>query len=282
MNNEEQGTFAHVRLDELLVDHEWNHRGFVAPIDVLELARSIDKDGLQTPILVQPWSDPKNPKTKYKVVAGHRRAMAFRVLKRETIPSFVKLYKDQIAAQTASLIENLQRKGLNIKQEAHALKVYTDAYWSEEQIATHLSQSRGWVKIRLLLLNLCDKVQDYAAADLITQEHIRFLQGKAEYAQLAFIKEVKEAKAKGEKLMVEKPVKKTNPHVLKNRGREEIFAKMTEIYAVFGEMDFWSRCMSWCAGQITEYDLMKDVEKWAIENGHSYRVPHEMLLAKLA
>lgn len=281
-SNSEQGTLTDVRMDELLVDHDWNHRGAVAPIDVLDLAHSIERDGLQVPITVQPWSEPNNPKIKYKVVAGHRRSMAFKVLKRETIPAFVKVYQDQIAARTASLIENLQRKQLNIKQEAHALKVYTDAYWSEEQIATHLSQSRGWVKIRLLLLNLCEKVQDYAAADLITQEHIRFLQGKSESAQLDFIREVKEAKARGDKVLIEKPVKKTNPHVAKPQTRVEIFAKMTELYGIFGEMSFWARCMSWCAGEISEYELMKDVERWAVENGHPYRIPHEMLMAKLA
>lgn len=283
MNNPELGTLTDIRLDELMVDHDWNHRGHVAPIDVIDLAKSIERDKLQTPITVQPWSDPKNLKIKYKVVAGHRRATACKlILKWEKIPAFVKVYENQIAARTASLIENLQRKELNIKQEAHALKTYTDAYWSEEEIANHLSQSRGWVKIRLQLLNLCDKVQDYAAAGLITQEHIRHMQGKSEDSQLAFIREVKEAKAKGEKVLIEKPVKKTNPHVLKPRSREEIFEKMTELYGIFGQMDFWSRCMSWCAGQITEYELMKDVQRWAEENGHSYRIPTTMLMAKLA
>jgi ParB/RepB/Spo0J family partition protein len=281
--NSDLGTLTDVRLDELLVDHDWNHRGFVAPMDVIDLAHSIERDKLQTPITVQPWTDPKNPKVKYKVVAGHRRATAcHKILKWTTIPAFVKVYENQIAARTASLIENLQRKELNIKQEAHALKTYTDAYWSEQDIADHLSQSRGWVKVRLQLLNLCEKVQDYAAAGLLTQEHIRLLQGKSETQQLAFVHEVKEAKAKGEKLTIEKPVKKTNPHALKPRGREEIFEKMTELYGIFGQMEFWARCMSWCAGQITEYDLMKDVERWAKEHGHSYRIPTEMLMAKLA
>lgn len=281
MNN--PGTLIEAEKDELFVDHNWNHRGFTAPMDVLELARSIDRDGLQSPIIVQPWSDKDDPKIKYKVVAGHRRATAvFRVLKRTKIEAFVRVYENQMAAKTASLIENLQRKGLNIKQEAHAIKEFADAFWSEQQIAEHLSQSRGWVKIRLQLLTLCDKVQDYAAAELITQEHIRFLQGKSETDQFAFIREVKEAKAKGEKLLVDKPVKKINPHVAKARGREEIFAKIAEMYDIFGELGLEARCMSWCAGQISEYELMRDVERLAKEQGLSYRIPNEMLAAKFA
>jgi ParB/RepB/Spo0J family partition protein len=277
------GNLTQIRLDELFIDHDFNHRGEVVPMDVIDLARSIEKDGLQSPIIVQPWTHPTDPKIKYKVVAGHRRSMAVkRVLKHETIDGFVRVYKDQLEARTASLIENLQRKELNIKQEANAIKIYDDAYWSEQEIAEHLSQSRGWVKIRLQLLTLCDKVQDYAAAGLLTQEHIRYLQGKSETAQLEFIREVKEQKAKGEKLILEKPVKKTNPHVLKPRGREEIFEKITELYGIFGEMGIWSRCMSWCAGQITEYELMKDVERLAKEQGREYRIPAAMLAAKLA
>jgi ParB/RepB/Spo0J family partition protein len=277
------GNLTQIRLDELFIDHDFNHRGEVVPMDVIDLARSIEKDGLQSPIIVQPWTHPTDPKVKYKVVAGHRRSMAVkRVLKHETIDGFVRVYKDQLEARTASLIENLQRKELNIKQEANAIKIYDDAYWSEQEIAEHLSQSRGWVKIRLQLLTLCDKVQDYAAAGLLTQEHIRYLQGKSETAQLEFIREVKEQKAKGEKLILEKPVKKTNPHVLKPRGREEIFEKITELYGIFGEMGIWSRCMSWCAGQITEYELMKDVERLAKEQGREYRIPAAMLAAKLA
>lgn len=283
MTDSTLGTLTTINCDELFIDHDFNHRGVVAPMDVVDLAKSIERDGLLTPITVQPWTDPNNPKIKYKVVAGHRRSMAVkRILKRPTIAAFVKVYENQLMAKTASLIENLQRKELNIKQEAHGIKEFSDAYWSEQEIAEHLSQSRGWVKVRLQLLTLCDKVQDYAAAGLITQEHIRFLQGKSEHAQLEFVREVKEQKAKGEKLVIEKPVKKTNPHIKKPRTREEVFEKMTELYGIFGEMDFWARCMSWCAGEISEYDLMKDVERWAKEHGNNYRIPHEMLLAKIA
>jgi ParB/RepB/Spo0J family partition protein len=283
MSDSTLGTLIDVNCDELLIDHDFNHRGLVVKMDVDDLARSIKRDGLLTPITVQPWTDPRNPKIKYKVVAGHRRSVAVKsVLKLPTISAFVKVYVDQLAARTASLIENLQRKELNIKQEAHGIKPFIEAYWSEQQVADHLSQSRGWVKIRLQLLNLCDKVQDYAAAGLITQEHIRHLQGKSETQQLEFVREVKEQLAKGEKLVIEKPVKAVNPHVKKQRTRPEIFEKMTELYGIFGSMEFWAKCMSWCAGEITEYELMREVERWAKDNGHAYRIPHAMLAAKLA
>ncbi len=282
MSIENLGELKDIPVSELFIDHEWNHRGRVAPIDVIDLAKSIERDGLQSPINVQPYADPSHPGLKYKVVDGHRRAMSFHVLKRKEIPAFVKVYENDLAARSQSLIANIQRKNLNIKQEAQALKPFLDAYWGENELADHFSQSRGWVKIRIMLLNLDERVQDYAAAGLITQEHIKVLQGKSVDAQMAFIREVKEAKAKGEKIILEKTIKKVNPHEKKIRGREEIFTKISEIYGTGVPMGLWSRCLSWAAGQITEYELMKDIEEWAIENGKPYRIPNEMLVAQFA
>jgi ParB/RepB/Spo0J family partition protein len=274
------GELQLIPMKELFIDHDFNHRGRVVPIDVAEFARAIDRDGLKTPIVVQRINDPAHPQFKFRVVSGHRRAMAFTVLKREAIPGFVKFYATELEAKTDSLIENIHRKDLNIKQEAHALVPFIKAYWSENDISEHLNQSRGWVKIRMMLLDLPEKVQDYCAAGLLTQEHIRMLHGKTENQQLEFIREVKEAKARGEKLTIEKPVKKTNPFLLKPRGREEIFEKIMEVSPIIG-FGIWSRALSWAAGQISEYDFMKEIEKWAIDNGHPYRVPNEMLLQKM-
>lgn len=275
------GTPIDVPLSELFIDHNFNVRGQIAPIDVAEFAKALDRDGLQQPITVRKYNNPTQPNLKYQVVAGHRRTMAFNLLKRKTIPAFLRTFEDELKAKTYSFIENLHRKDLNIKQEANGLKPYLEAYWSEGQIAEHLNQSRGWVKVRNMLLTMHDKIQDYAAAGLITQEHIKMMYGQSESKQFEFIKTVKEAKARGEKVVIDKPVKKTNPHTLKPKGREEIFELITRIYEVM-PMGFWSRCMSCCAGQISEYELMKEVELWAIENGHPYRVPLSMVAERLA
>ncbi len=277
----DMGTLVDVPLKELYIDHDFNHRGNIAPIDVADFARALDKEGLQNPITVRPYSNPAFPQYKYTVVSGHRRSMAFKILKRETIPGFVKLYSNEFEARKASLIENIHRKDLNIKQEAHALKIYLDAFWSENDIAEFVGQSRGWVRIRVMLLNLPEKIQDIAAAGLITQEHIKQMQGKSESQMFEFVRMIKEAKERGEKITPDTKPKAINPHALKPKGREEVFAKITELYEIMGGMGFWARCMSWCAGQISEYELMKDVETWAQENGKSYRIPNEMLLAKI-
>src|SRR6185436_20843904 len=98
--NPEQGTLLEVPLEELFIDHAFNHRGdsTMGKFDVADLANNIEQHGLQCPITVQPWNEGKY---RYKVVAGHRRATAFRVLKRPNIPAFVKVYKNQLEAKTA-------------------------------------------------------------------------------------------------------------------------------------------------------------------------------------
>lgn len=276
----ELGEIVDLPIKEIFLDQEFNCRGYVAPIDVVEFAQQLARDKLQNPIQVQYWSDPKHPEYKYRIIAGHRRTLAFRINKKETIPAIVR--KDIITnldAKKANLIENLHRKNLNIKQEAHAIQAFDQAGWPEVMISEQTGQSRGWVKVRLQLLTLPDDIQDVAAAGLLTQEHIKMLYGRPREAQYEFVKEVKEAKARGEKIEIEKPLKKINPHERKFRPQAEIRAKLVEIYAITG-MGLHTRCMAFCAGDISEYDLMKSIEDWAKENGIEYKVPEEMVAAR--
>lgn len=268
-----------VPLSELYVDNEFNSRGQVVPMDVIDLAKSIEHDGLQTPITVQPWTIKTNDKIKYRVVAGHRRTIAFKVLKRESIPAILRLDLDDLAARKFNIIENLHRKNLNIKQEAHALVAFTKAGWSENEIAEQFNQSRGWVKVRLMLLSLPDDIQDVAAAGLITQEHIKMLYGKPKDQMYDFVREVKEAKARGEKIVIEKPVRDVNPHVKRQRNRAEIFEMISQLYDITG-MALHTRALAWAAGEISEYEFMKSVEEYCHENELDYVVPNEMLAAR--
>ncbi len=75
-----------IPLNDILADPSFNCRGIIAPIDVVELAKDIEQHKLQNPIIVQNI-DPKNNIGKdFRIVAGHRRYSAFKVLKKETIP----------------------------------------------------------------------------------------------------------------------------------------------------------------------------------------------------
>lgn len=277
----EMGELKDIPLTELFLDNSFNSRGPIVPIDVAEFARSLEKEKLQNPITVQPWQDPTNPNIKYRIISGHRRTLAFKILKRTSIPAIVRhdLLTD-LDARKANLVENLHRKQLNIKQEAHALKPFFDASWTEMEIASHLEQSRGWVKIRQMLLTLPEDIQDVAAAGLINQEHIRQMYGKPKEQQYEFVREVKEAKARGEKITIEKPEKKINPHDKVVRTRRQMFEMIERLIGIAGA-GLHTRALAWAAGEISEYELMKDFKKYCDMIDVPYEIPNEMVMARL-
>src|SRR5690606_25873258 len=71
-----------ISLTDIYIDNAFNCRGAIAPIDVVDLAKSIKADGLQQPIIVEPF---EHPKYKYRIISGHRRFVAHRVNEAKTI-----------------------------------------------------------------------------------------------------------------------------------------------------------------------------------------------------
>src|SRR5262245_14130389 len=106
-------TAVMVPMDQIFSDDDFNCRGRIAPIDVIDLAKSIEEVGLQQPIVVQPYKHPLNPKILYRIMAGHRRFMAFRVNKSDKIPAFIREGLTDFEARLLNLTENLKRQDLN-------------------------------------------------------------------------------------------------------------------------------------------------------------------------
>ena len=89
---------------------------------VLELADSIGKIGLLSPILVR---IAKNEK--FEVVAGNRRFKACKSLGWKKIPCHIVEFDDKHAFE-ASMIENIQRNTLNIIEEGVAFRKYVNEF----------------------------------------------------------------------------------------------------------------------------------------------------------
>ena len=77
-----------VPVKEIFGDPSFNCRGHISSHDVRELIKSVEVNGLQQPIVIQPYD--LHPPHKYRVVMGHRRLRAFEALKRETIPAIIR------------------------------------------------------------------------------------------------------------------------------------------------------------------------------------------------
>lgn len=265
-----------IPLVDILEDSDFNCRGKIAPIDVVDLAKSIDTNGMQYPILVQPWD--KVPGKKYRILSGHRRFMAHRVLDKPAIKAIVREVADELAARKINLEENLERKNLNILQEARALVPYIKAGFKEGELAAYINQSRGWVQARVALLNLPEDVQMEAAAGFITQDQVKQLATlvKTPDKLYAAVKKIKMHKINGAKGVVRAVPKKTNALKKRLRDREEIFTRMEEFMGITGPA-FFSRCLAWAAGEISDFELYRDFKEYCRDQGIEWEIPQSAI-----
>lgn len=267
-----------IPLDDILCDDNFNCRGAIVPRDVIDLARSIDSVGLQQPITVQPWD--KVLGKKFRILSGHRRFKAFQLLDppKLTIPAIINAKPmDELQARKLNLEENLKRKDLNILQEALAIKPFQDAGWTQEGIARELLQSKGWVQARTALLRLPDDIQQVAAAGLLTQEHIKQLAAmKSKNQQYEAVKKIKDAKISGDKKKIDVVKKKRDPLAKKKREPAEIVEMIETIQKVL-DYGFYTRCLAWSAGEISDFQLLRDLRDEAAKRGIKYEIPAEIL-----
>jgi ParB family chromosome partitioning protein len=270
-----QGKTAYfIPMDEIFSDPIFNTRGGVVPVDVIELSKDIDKHGLLMPILVRDLkrTEDMGSKYKYKIVSGHRRHMAFRVLKKESIPAFVEYDMSEERALLINIGENIHRKDLNILQEAKALRRLKMAGFSTTEVGRELGKSATWVGARYDLLDLPEEIQQAAAAGIIKQTQIKELHALPDMqSQMEAAKKIKSARASGEKVpQIMKPKRKMLSK--KVRDKYDIFHMMQHIQESIGN-NFGTRCLAWAAGEITTLEIYNDIYRAAEAAGKSYIIP---------
>lgn len=271
-----------IPMSEIFSDTAFNCRGAIAPVDVIDLAKDIGERGLDQPIVLRPFTDPARPGIKYKIVAGHRRHMAFRVNNATEIPGYVREDLDELHARMLNLRENIHRKELNIKQEAHALEFFlhykgesgVNPIFNEVELASIFSQSRGWIQVRKALLELPDDIQNEAAAGMLTQDHIKTLaRMKSTEDRYKLVREIKTRKLKGEKVKLTQSVTRASD-VLKAKARDH--AEVTEmngmIYDIIGP-SLATRFGAWMAGEISTAALMATLEDHCKNNDIKFTMP---------
>lgn len=116
--------------------------------DLNELAHSIDKNGLLSPIAVR--EDEK--KGGYKIISGHRRFLAIKKINENFDNSFKSIIISIPATiipigdfDILQLIENIQRVDLTEQEKENALKKLSERGMSQQQIADELHKSKQWV-----------------------------------------------------------------------------------------------------------------------------------------
>ena len=126
-----------------------------------ELARSIERQGLLQPIIVQRREASDGG---YLLVAGERRFRAFQLLNKATIPAIItEGNPDEIA-----LIENIQREDLNPLEEAEALERMMERYhYTQEELGKVIGKAQNTVSETLQLTTLPAEIKDeYRTSDI--------------------------------------------------------------------------------------------------------------------
>jgi ParB family transcriptional regulator, chromosome partitioning protein len=124
-------------------------------VEIAELAHSIKGKGLLQPILV------RTKESYFEIVSGNRRYNACKSLGWRKIICHI-LELDDKEAFEISLIENIQRKTIEPKEEAQAFKNYTQSFgWGGiSDLAAKIGKSISYVQRRIRLLDLPPEVLD--------------------------------------------------------------------------------------------------------------------------
>lgn len=182
-------------------------------VKIQELAESIKKHGVLSPILVREVG-----LDKFEVIAGERRVRASKIAGLKTIPSLVNQKEDQEALE-AALIENLQREDLNPVEEARGYdRLKREFELTQDEIAKATGKARSTIANSMRILSLSPKILDMISQGALEKGHAKILSGldttKAEQLAEA-ISQKKLTVRQAEALL--KPTKKTTKIKTKDR-----------------------------------------------------------------
>lgn len=169
--DEKMSELRHIKLDEVVPDPDQPRRSFdEAALD--EMAASIREHGILQPIVVTPYQG------KYQIVAGERRFRASQRAGLTKIPAIVRTLSNQHKLEL-SLIENLQRRDLNVLETATAyLKLRDQFNLTLEEIGTRVGgKSISAISNTLRLLRLPDSVRQALLEGKLTEGQARPLIG---------------------------------------------------------------------------------------------------------
>ena len=270
-------TVLEIEMSRIYSDGDFNCRGTILPFDITDLAQDIEKNELQFPIAIQPACDTDIPDGyDFRIVAGHRRYEALRILKRDSIPSMIKVGLSEVQARLLNLGENLKRKALNILQEAKAIKRLRDLGLNRRMVSEELGVSVSWVQVRFNLLDLPTEIQEEAAAGILNQYQVKELFSLPDKEQqFEAVKKIKDAKLRGEKGISVGKSPIHDPH-RKRRQPKNVVQDMIDHMGKTVGFGLHTRTLAWANGEISSAELFQDISRYAKGNELDYEIPIKM------
>ena len=160
-----------------------------------ELTNSIKERGIIQPLIVRKSDDYKD---KFELIAGERRWQAAQSAGLHEVPVEI-IQADNLKSLEFAIIENVQRKDLNVIEEAESYKNLIENFgYDQEKVSQFIGKSRSHISNTLRLLNLPQKLIEMIRFEKISQGHAKILIGLENASLLA------------EKIIKKKIICKTN------------------------------------------------------------------------
>ncbi len=129
----------------------WQTRTTFDQVQLVNLATSIESNGLLNPITLRPHPDLPQY---YELAQGERRLRACKLLKWEHILAIIR-HLDDVEMAEIAIIENVQRVDLNPIAEAEAYNHLIENFnLTQEAVAKRLGKSRPYIANRVRLLRI--------------------------------------------------------------------------------------------------------------------------------
>ncbi len=152
-----------------IVPNPYQPRKTIDPESLKELAASIETEGLLQPVVVRKILED------YQLIAGERRWRAHQFLKREKILARV-MTTSEISSASLSLIENLQREGLNPIEESMGYHSLVNEFGlTQAKLAERVGKSRSYITNTMRFLQLEETLRNFLADGKISPGHAKVL-----------------------------------------------------------------------------------------------------------
>jgi ParB family chromosome partitioning protein len=261
MKRLEQYDVFSLPVSEVFYDADFNCRGAFTLASVEELAESIDELGLQFPVVVQPAEEIESfehEDYRWRLIAGHRRFRAVTTfLKWGEIPATVWNGLTDRQARMFNFTENLERKDLNVLEEARALGRLFPEGTSLREAARELKRHTRWVQARFRLLKLPEEVQIKVAAgtlSLVDMEAVAQFETPDE--QIKAANDIAKAKRRGRHPSEGKAGRKFRYRKTKTQINRMIAQLLDR-----GIDGLTTRALAWAAGSISDDDFQADISE---------------------
>jgi ParB family chromosome partitioning protein len=156
---------------EKIIPNKHQPRSYFEEEGLAELTLSIEEHGVIQPLVVTTQQDGF-----YQLIAGERRLRASQRAGLKKVPVIIRTVDNEDSLLELALIENIQRKDLNVIEEAEAYNKLIEKFsYTQEQAAQRVGKKRSTVTNILRLLQLPSYIKNDLEQGNLTEGHARVL-----------------------------------------------------------------------------------------------------------